>query len=89
MITPGDGRPAASFILFVNSYHAGIWKATGKAERSFPQGMLQQNDGRRSGTNFRNMVIKMKIFTRVFIHGLDSSSRGTKESFFRERYTGM
>ena len=31
----------------------------------------------------------MKIFTRVFIHGLDSSSRGTKGSFFRERYPGM
>lgn len=31
----------------------------------------------------------MKITTRVFIHGLDSSSRGTKGSFFRERYPGM
>ncbi|HBB17077.1 MAG TPA: alpha/beta hydrolase [Syntrophus sp. (in: bacteria)] len=28
-------------------------------------------------------------FTRVFIHGLDSSSRGTKGTFFRERYPGM
>jgi pimeloyl-ACP methyl ester carboxylesterase len=27
--------------------------------------------------------------TRVFIHGLDSSSRGTKGSFFRQRYPGM
>jgi len=32
---------------------------------------------------------EMKIFTRVFIHGLDSSSRGTKGCFFRERYPGM
>jgi len=27
--------------------------------------------------------------TRVFIHGLDSSSRGTKGSFFRLKYPGM
>jgi len=27
--------------------------------------------------------------TRVFIHGLDSSSRGTKGTFFRERYPEM
>ena len=27
--------------------------------------------------------------TRVFIHGLESSSRGTKGTFFRERYPGM
>lgn len=27
--------------------------------------------------------------TRMFIHGLDSSSRGTKGSFFREKYPGM
>lgn len=27
--------------------------------------------------------------TRVFIHGLDSSSQGTKGSFFRERYPRM
>jgi pimeloyl-ACP methyl ester carboxylesterase len=32
---------------------------------------------------------EMKILTRVFIHGLDSSSRGTKGCFFRERYPGM
>ncbi|MCX5821712.1 MAG: alpha/beta fold hydrolase [Deltaproteobacteria bacterium] len=31
----------------------------------------------------------MKIFTRVFIHGLDRSSRGTKGCFFRERYPEM
>lgn len=31
----------------------------------------------------------MDDFTRVFIHGLDSSSRGTKGSFFRERYPEM
>jgi len=31
----------------------------------------------------------MKNITRVFIHGLDSSSRGTKGNFFRERYPGM
>jgi pimeloyl-ACP methyl ester carboxylesterase len=31
----------------------------------------------------------MNIITSVFIHGLDSSSRGTKGSFFRERYPGM
>ena len=28
-------------------------------------------------------------FTRVFIHGLDSSSRGTKGTFFCERYPRM
>lgn len=28
-------------------------------------------------------------FTRVFIHGLESSSRGTKGLFFRERYPDM
>lgn len=27
--------------------------------------------------------------SRVFIHGLDSSSRGTKGSFFRKEYPGM
>jgi len=27
--------------------------------------------------------------TRVFIHGLDSSSRGTKGTFFRDRYPDM
>jgi pimeloyl-ACP methyl ester carboxylesterase len=31
----------------------------------------------------------MNIITRVFIHGLDSSSRGTKGCFFRERYPGI
>jgi pimeloyl-ACP methyl ester carboxylesterase len=31
----------------------------------------------------------MTDFTRVFIHGLDSSSRGTKGTFFRERYPQM
>jgi pimeloyl-ACP methyl ester carboxylesterase len=31
----------------------------------------------------------MTIITRVFIHGLDSSSRGTKGCFFRERYPEM
>ena len=31
----------------------------------------------------------MMDFTRVFIHGLDSSSRGTKGTFFRERYPQM
>lgn len=31
----------------------------------------------------------MTEITRVFIHGLDSSSRGTKGSFFRERYPDM
>jgi pimeloyl-ACP methyl ester carboxylesterase len=34
-------------------------------------------------------VNRMETMTRVFIHGLDSSSRGTKGSFFRERYPGM
>ena len=29
------------------------------------------------------------MITLVFIHGLDSSSRGTKGSFFRERYRKM
>jgi hypothetical protein len=27
--------------------------------------------------------------TRVFIHGLESTSRGTKDVFFRERYPDM
>ena len=31
----------------------------------------------------------MKNIARAFIHGLDSSSRGTKGSYFRERYPGM
>lgn len=31
----------------------------------------------------------METITRVFIHGLDSSSRGTKGSFFRARYPAM
>jgi pimeloyl-ACP methyl ester carboxylesterase len=31
----------------------------------------------------------MREGTRVFIHGLDSSSRGTKGNFFRERYPEM
>lgn len=31
----------------------------------------------------------MMDITRVFIHGLDSSSRGTKGTFFRERYPRM
>lgn len=31
----------------------------------------------------------MKNLTRAFIHGLDSSGRGTKGSYFRERYPGM
>ena len=32
---------------------------------------------------------KMTDMTRVFIHGRDSSSRGTKGSFFREKYPEM
>jgi pimeloyl-ACP methyl ester carboxylesterase len=31
----------------------------------------------------------MQKYTRVFIHGLLGSSRGTKASFFRERYPDM
>jgi pimeloyl-ACP methyl ester carboxylesterase len=31
----------------------------------------------------------MKNTTRIFIHGLDSNSKGTKGSFFRERFEGM
>jgi len=31
----------------------------------------------------------MADIVRVFVHGLDSSSRGTKGSFFRERYPEM
>ncbi len=31
----------------------------------------------------------MTEITRVFIHGLDSSSRGTKGSYFRKRYPQM
>jgi pimeloyl-ACP methyl ester carboxylesterase len=34
-------------------------------------------------------VINMTDVTRVFLHGLDSSSRGTKGTFFRERYPEM
>ena len=34
-------------------------------------------------------VNEMKNIARAFIHGLDSSSRGTKGSYFRERYPGM
>jgi pimeloyl-ACP methyl ester carboxylesterase len=34
-------------------------------------------------------MVTMTDFTRVFIHGLDSSSRGTKGTFFRERYPQM
>jgi pimeloyl-ACP methyl ester carboxylesterase len=37
----------------------------------------------------RSEVRTMEDATRVFIHGLDSSSRGTKGSFFRERYPTM
>ena len=31
----------------------------------------------------------MEMITRAFIHGLDSSSHGTKGSFFRKRYPEM
>jgi pimeloyl-ACP methyl ester carboxylesterase len=31
----------------------------------------------------------MTTITRAFIHGLDSSTRGTKGSFFREKYPDM
>ncbi|MHB8908172.1 MAG: alpha/beta fold hydrolase [Syntrophales bacterium] len=31
----------------------------------------------------------MTDITRVFLHGLDSSSRGTKGTYFRARYPGM
>jgi predicted esterase len=55
----------------------------------FRETRFMQNDDRRSGTNFRSRVRKMKVVTRVFIHGLDSSSRGTKGCFFREKYTEM
>jgi pimeloyl-ACP methyl ester carboxylesterase len=34
-------------------------------------------------------MVAMKNITRVFIHGLDSSSRGPKGTFFREQYPGM
>jgi pimeloyl-ACP methyl ester carboxylesterase len=39
--------------------------------------------------HFRIRVSEMEIIARVFIHGLDSSSRGTKGCFFRERYPEM
>jgi len=39
--------------------------------------------------HFRCGMVKMTDFTRVFIHGRDSSSRGTKGSFFREKYPEM
>jgi pimeloyl-ACP methyl ester carboxylesterase len=51
--------------------------------------MPRKRDGCRSGKIFRHKVNEMKKIVRVFIHGLDSSSRGTKGSFFRERYPGM
>jgi pimeloyl-ACP methyl ester carboxylesterase len=51
--------------------------------------MPRIRDGCRSGKIFRHKVNEMKKIVRVFIHGLDSSSRGTKGSFFRERYPGM
>ncbi len=35
------------------------------------------------------MKAKIMTQTRVFIHGLESSSRGTKGTFFRERYPEM
>ncbi len=34
-------------------------------------------------------VLNMTMATRVFLHGLDSSSRGTKGSYFRARYPEM
>jgi pimeloyl-ACP methyl ester carboxylesterase len=37
----------------------------------------------------RNGAITMTNVTRVFLHGLDSSSRGTKGQFFRGRYPEM
>lgn len=38
---------------------------------------------------FPHRMVAMMDVTRVFIHGLDSSSRGTKGTFFRERYPEM
>jgi pimeloyl-ACP methyl ester carboxylesterase len=66
-----------------------------KRNRSFP--------GIRSGTRCRIVPvdkfpassyktltnIRGKEMTRVFIHGLESSSQGTKGVFFRERYPDM
>src|SRR4030042_1454119 len=40
-------------------------------------------------SRFRKRWVRMVDFTRVFIHGLDSRSGGTKGSFFRERYPEM
>jgi hypothetical protein len=37
----------------------------------------------------RNGISRNMLQTRVFIHGLDSSSQGTKGSYFRERYPDM
>ena len=42
-----------------------------------------------NGNAGRGKAYDMDTIARVFIHGLDSSSRGTKGSFFRERYPGM
>jgi len=37
----------------------------------------------------RGIELMVTEVTRVFVHGLDSSSRGTKGRFFRERYPEM
>jgi pimeloyl-ACP methyl ester carboxylesterase len=37
----------------------------------------------------RGAMVMERDITRVFIHGLDSSSRGTKGRFFRNRYQDM
>ncbi len=56
-------------------------------------GLFSRNRTGRSAAamkrHFRCGMVKMTDFTRVFIHGRDSSSRGTKGSFFREKYPEM
>jgi predicted esterase len=44
---------------------------------------------RQSETSSLAVYIKAMASTRAFIHGLESSSQGTKGSFFRERYPDM
>ena len=58
--------------------------------RSFPRDTLLAKRRSPVCNEFQETKVnEMKVFTRVFIHGLDSSSRGTKGCFFRERYPGM
>jgi pimeloyl-ACP methyl ester carboxylesterase len=52
-----------------------------------PRAMIPIRQAARGRISCRRVA--MMDMTRVFIHGLDSSSRGTKGTFFRERYPEM